>query len=326
MSTQSLISRLSLPVIAAPMFLASGPELVIAACRGGAIGAFPALNQRSTEGYEHWLDQIEMALSSAGEADAALPAPHAVNLVVHKSNKRLDADLEVTIRHRVPIVITSLGAAREVVQAIHAYGGLVFHDVVSQRQAEKAVAADVDGIIAVCAGAGGHAGTINPFAFLQELRQLTDKTLILAGAISTGEQIAAAIIAGADLVSIGTRFIATRESLVAEGYKDMITRATAADIVYTPKISGVNANFIAESIRSNGIDLATYQHEGPIDMAAELSPKSKAWRDIWSAGQGVGAIRDVPAAGELLRDMKSAYRRALDRAAALRGAESRHGL
>jgi len=325
MSAQSLISRLSLPVIAAPMFLASGPELVIAACRGGTIGAFPALNQRTTEGYEAWLQQIESALAASRAPGLPEAGPHAVNLVVHKSNKRLEADLEVTVRHRVPVVITSLGAAKEVVQAIHAYGGLVFHDVVSLRQAEKAVAADVDGIIAVCAGAGGHAGSINPFAFLHELRQLTDKTLILAGAISTGEQIAAAIIAGADLVSIGTRFIATRESLVAEGYKEMITRSTAADIVYTPKISGVNANFIAESIRSNGIDLASYQHEGPIDMAAELSPKSKAWRDIWSAGQGVGAIRNVPATLELLRDMKAGYGRALARAAVLSSVEQRDG-
>jgi nitronate monooxygenase len=241
-----------------------------------------------------------------------------VNLIVHKTNRRLDADLKVTVEHRVPIVITSLGAAKEVVGAVQGYGGLVFHDVISIRQAEKALAAGVDGIIAVCAGAGGHGGTMNPFALLHELRQITDKTLILAGVISTGQQVAAAIVAGADLVSVGTRFIATRESQASSGYKKMITDSSAADIVYTPKISGVNANFLAKSISNAGLDLTTLQHEGPIDMGVELGPESKAWRDIWSAGQGVGAIKDVPAAADLVRRMRMEYAGALDRALALR--------
>jgi nitronate monooxygenase len=301
------------------MFLASGPELVIAACRAGIVGAFPALNQRSTEGFEQWLHQIETALASGPSEGVARLGPFAVNLVVHRTNQRLQEDLRVTVAHRVPIVITSLGAAKEVVSEVHEYGGLVFHDVISMRQAEKAVAADVDGIIAVCAGAGGHAGTLNPFAFLHELRELTDKTLILAGAISTGQQIAAAIVAGADLVSMGTRFIATRESLAAEGYKQMITRSVAADIVYTPKISGVNANFMTQSIRDNGIDLATYGHEGSMDMATELSADSKAWRDIWSAGQGVGAILDLPATPVLVGHLKAQFTSALERAESPRG-------
>ena len=319
MPQSEMIKHLSLPLIAAPMFLVSGPELVIAACRAGVVGAFPALNQRTTESYVQWLEQIEAALALGPEAGVKQLGPHAVNLIVHKTNLRLEADLKVTVEHRVPIVITSLGAAKEVVGAVHEYGGLVFHDVISIRQAEKALAAGVDGIIAVCAGAGGHAGTLSPFALLYELRQLTDKTLILAGVISTGEQVAAAIVAGADMVSVGTRFIATRESLASMAYKEMITRSSAADIIYTPKISGVNANFIGQSIVDAGLDLATLQHEGPIDMGAELSVDSKAWRDIWSAGQGVGAIRDIPATAELLRRMRVEYAGALDRAMALRG-------
>jgi nitronate monooxygenase len=313
------IQRLSLPAIAAPMFLVSGPELVVAACRAGIIGAFPALNQRSTAAYQAWLEQIEMALASGPLPGVAKLGPHAVNLVVHKTNHRLQPDLQVTVAHQVPVVITSLGAAREVVSAVHDYGGIVYHDVISIRQAEKALAANVDGIIAVCAGAGGHAGTLNPFAFLHELRRLTEKTLILAGAVSTGAQIAAAIVAGADLVSMGTRFIATGESLSSAAYKEMITHSVAADIVYTPKISGVNANFIAASLRNNGIDLATHVHEGSIDMAVELGPEGKAWRDIWSAGQGVGAIRDVPATAELVRHLKAEFDAALNRVERLRG-------
>jgi nitronate monooxygenase len=315
MSNKDFLEGLSLPVIAAPMFLASGPDLVIAACRNGIIGAFPALNQRSTQGYEQWLDAVEAGLQQGPLAGIAALGPHAVNLAVHKSNRRLEADLEVTVRRRVPLVITSLGAAREVIDAVHGYGGRVFHDVVSMRQAEKVLAAGVDGVIAVCAGAGGHAGTLNPFALIHELRQITDKTLVMAGAISTGQQVAAARLAGADLVSIGTRFIGTRESPVVEDYKTLLTRSRAADIVYTPKISGVNANFIAQSIRDNGIDLASVQHEGALDMEAETD--SKAWRDIWSAGHGVGAINDIPSVSELLLRMRGEYRQALELATRL---------
>ena len=318
MPQSEMIKHLSLPVIAAPMFLVSGPEIVIAACRSGVVGAFPTLNQRTTEGYVQWLEQVEEGLALGPESGVKQLGPHAVNLIVHKTNPRLEPDLKVTVDHRVPIVITSLGAAKEVVGAVHSYGGLVFHDVVSIRQAEKALAAGVDGIIGVCAGAGGHAGTMNPFALLYELRRLTDKTVILAGVVSTGQQLASAIVAGADLVSVGTRFIATRESLASMAYKEMITRSSAADIIYTPKISGVNANFIGQSIVDAGLDLATMQHEGPIDMGAELSVDSKAWRDIWSAGQGVGAIRDIPATAELVRRMRTEYAGALDRALALR--------
>ncbi|MBL6749506.1 MAG: nitronate monooxygenase [Nevskia sp.] len=308
----SLAGRLYLPLIAAPMFLASGPELVIAACRSGIVGAFPALNQRSTEGYARWLDQIEAGLAQGPLAGVAQVGPHAVNLVVHKTNQRLQADLKLTVERRVPVVITSLGAAREVVEAVHSYGGLVFHDVISVRHGEKALAADVDGIIAVCGGAGGHGGTLNPFAFLYELRRLTDKTLILAGALSTGRQVAAAVVAGADLVSMGTRFIGTQESPAAAAYKQLLLETSAGDIVYTPKITGVNASFIARSLRDNGIDLDRLGAHGAVDMAEELGPESKAWRDIWSAGHGVGAVRDLPPAAELIRRMRVEYSQALD--------------
>ena len=315
--------RLRLPAIAAPMFLSSGPELVIAACRAGIVGAFPALNQRTTEGYAQWLSQIEAAVAEGPLPGAGSLGLHAVNLVVHKTNRRLAADLKVTIEHRVPLVITSLGAVREVVDAVHSYGGRVFHDVVNLRQAEKAVASGVDGIIAVCAGAGGHGGTLHPFPFLHELRQLTDKKLILAGTISTGAQIAAALIAGADMVSIGTRFIATRESRSSEAYKQMILKTRAAGIVYTPKISGVSANFIAQSLIDNGIDLAHLQHRGEIDMGAELSSEGKAWRDIWSAGQGCGSIDDIPATADLIERLRIEFDAALDQSAQLaRGAYS----
>lgn len=299
--------RLFLPAIAAPMFLVSGPALVIEACRNGVIGAFPALNQRSSGGLEDWLDQIAAGLASGPASGVSHLAPYAVNLIVHKTNTRLEADLKVLISRRTPIVITSLGAIKEVVDAVHEYGGIVFHDVTTMRYAHKALETGVDGLIAVCAGAGGHAGALNPFAFVQELRQATDRTIILAGAISNGAHIAAAIAAGADLVSIGTRFIATRESLAVEEYKKMILRSTAADIIYTPKISGVNANFLAESIRKSGIDLEAPGHERAFDVVTELGDQAKAWRDIWSAGQGVGGLHDVPFSRELIHRMRAEF-------------------
>lgn len=307
MNAQQLIDNLALPVISAPMFLASGPEMVIAACRSGIVGAFPSLNQRSAAGYEAWLEQISAGLEQGPLPGVPRVGPYGVNLNVHKTNKRMDADLELTVKHKVPVVITSLGAVKEVVQAIQSYGGVVFHDVVSLRHAEKALDAAVDGVIAVTAGAGGHAGTLNPFAFLYELRKLTDKKLILAGAISTGRQIAAALMAGADMVSMGTRFIATQESPANAEYKEMLTAAAAGDIVYTPKISGVNANFISQSLLANGIDLKQLGDHGPADMGVELGEDSKAWRDIWSAGHGIGAVHDIPAMADLVNRLRREY-------------------
>jgi nitronate monooxygenase len=307
MRVRTMIDDLSLPAIAAPMFLVSGPELVVSACRSGIVGALPSLNQRTAEAYEQWLEFIAEGIALGPLPGVRKVGPVAVNLNVHKTNPRLEDDLKITLRHKVPIVITSLGAVKEIVQAIQQYGGIVFHDAISIRHAEKALQAGVDGIIAVTAGAGGHGGTLNPFAFLSELRQLTDKTLILAGAISSGRQIAAAQIAGADMVSLGTSFIATQESRAQQAYKEMLTRVSAADIVYTPKISGVNANFIRQSILCNDIDLDAYEGHGSANMVDETSPTSKAWRDIWSAGQGVGAIGDIPGVSELIGRMRKDY-------------------
>jgi len=298
--------RLSLPAIAAPMFLVSGPDLVVEACRAGVVGTFPALNQRTTEGFEAWLDEIQSRLAG-GPA-----APFGVNLIVHKTNPRVAADLEVVVRHKVPLVITSLGAAPEVVEAVHSYGGLVFHDVINIRHAAKAAEAGVDGIIAVCAGAGGHAGLLSPFALVAEIREIFGGTIILSGAISTGAQVAAARALGADLAYLGTRFIATRESLAAEAYKQMLVGAHAADIAYTPNVSGVNANFLRPSMIANGLDPDAPPGDHVMDMANE----ARAWKTIWSAGQGVGAIHDIPATADLCRRLADDYRAAVRELAA----------
>lgn len=302
----ALAGRLAVPAIAAPMFLVSGPDLVVETSRAGILGTFPALNARSTEIYADWLGEIAGRLASVPGA-----APFGVNLIVHKSNARLAADLEVTVARKVPVVITSLGAAREVVDAVHAYGGLVFHDVISRRHAEKAADAGVDGIIAVCAGAGGHAGTLSPFALLGEIRRVFGGTLVLSGAISTGAHIAAAEVMGADLAYLGTRFIATRESLAPEGFKEMLVGSAAEDVLYTDAISGVNANFLKPSLLRAGLDPANLKRHGELDMASE----AKAWRDVWSAGHGVGAIADVPAAAELCARLAREYDAALAAAA-----------
>ncbi|MCE1235358.1 MAG: nitronate monooxygenase [Hyphomicrobiales bacterium] len=302
----ALRGRLRLPAIVSPMFLASGPDLVVACCRAGLVGAFPALNQRTSEGYEAWLDEIEGRLDGAS-------APYGVNLIVHGSNKRLMADLEVTARRKVPLVITSLGAVKEVVDAVHAYGGLVFHDVINRRHAEKAAEAGVDGIIAVCAGAGGHGGTLSPFALVPEIRSFFSGTIVLAGAISSGEQIAAARLIGADLAYLGTRFVATKESMAAPGFKEMIVASKASDIVYTSAISGVNANFLRPSIVAAGLDPENLPAHTKLDMDGE----AKVWKDIWSAGQGVGSIGDAPSAGDLCERLIAEYGAAKAAAAAL---------
>ncbi|ADZ70935.1 NAD(P)H-dependent flavin oxidoreductase [Polymorphum gilvum] len=298
---KSFQGRLQVPAIASPMFLASGPDLVVETCRAGVVGTFPALNQRSSEGYRDWLGEIEARL-----ADGAA-APYGVNLIVHKSNKRLEADLQVTVEQKVPLVITSLGAVRDVIEAVHSYGGLVFHDVINARHARKAAEAGVDGIIAVCAGAGGHAGTLSPFALAAEIRAFYDGTLVLAGAINTGAQILAARAMGADLAYMGTRFLATKEATIVDDYKQMILDASAADILYTPAISGVNANFLRPSLERAGLDPDNLAHAGALDMASE----AKVWKTIWSAGHGTGTIADVPAAGDLCRRLAAEYRAAL---------------
>lgn len=295
------LESLRVPAIAAPMFLVSGPDLVVETGRSGVIGTFPALNQRSSEGYEAWLAEIRERLSQFEN-----PAPFGVNLIVHKTNPRLDADLEITVRHRVPIVITSLGAVRNVVDAVHSYGGIVFHDVIHLYHARKAADAGVDGLIAVSAGAGGHAGTLNPIAFLEEIRQFFDKTVILSGSISNGRQILAAQLLGADLAYLGTRFIATKESLAPDAYKQMLLDSAAKDIVYTPSISGVNANFLRASLERAGLDPENLPPPRKMNMEGE-----RAWKDIWSAGHGVGGIHDIPSASDLCERLIREYQDAV---------------
>ncbi len=296
----ALQQGLKLPVIAAPMFLVSGPELVIASCKAGVIGTFPALNQRTTEGYSEWLDEIKAAL---GPEDAQ----YGVNIIVHNTNPRVMADLEVTVRHKVPLVITSLGAVKDVVDAVHSYGGLVFHDVTTVRHAQKAAQAGVDGLILVCAGAGGHAGTWSPFALLNEVRQFFKGTILLSGCMSTGQDIATAMMLGADFAYMGTRFINTTESRAPDEYKDMIDEAHAADIVYTPAISGIPANFMSQSLIANGLDPKSMPDKTKVDLGKELDHEVKAWKTVWSAGQGVGSIDDVPTTAELVARLKREF-------------------
>ena len=292
--------RLRLPAIAAPMFLVSGPDLVVETCRGGVVGTFPALNRRSTVGLDEWLAEIAERLDEEA-------APFGVNLIVHRSNPRMEADLARIVAHRVPLVITSLGAVPEVVAAVRGYGGLVFHDVINRRHTEKAAAAGVDGLIAVAAGAGGHAGTLSPFALLREVREVFGGTLVLAGAIGDGAQVAAARMMGADLAYLGTRFIATREAMVAEGYKEMILGAGAADVLYTAAISGVSANFLRPSIEAAGLDPDDMAPRGALDLESE----ARAWSSVWSAGHGVGSIGDLPGARALCDRLVAEYRATL---------------
>lgn len=297
--------RLAVPALGAPMFLVSRPELVIAQCKAGIPAAFPTLNARPFEVLVEWLDQIQEALKSDATA-----APFGVNLIVHKSNNRLEQDTELVIKNKVPFAITSVGDPSPIVKEIHGYGGIVFHDVTNIRHAKKAIAAGVDGLILVCAGAGGHAGVLSPFAFVQEVRQIFDGTIILAGAISTGAHIRAAKTMGADLAYMGTRFIASKEANADETYKQMIVDSAAADIVYTPYFSGVPASYLRASIEAYGLnpDEVLGRREGA-SLGIEEKEKDgpKAWRDIWSAGQGVGAISDVPPVAELVARLKKEY-------------------
>ena len=307
-------SGLRLPIIAAPMFLASGPELVIECCKAGIIGSFPSLNPRTTGDLEEWLTTISGALDN-GHRESDIPsAPYAVNLIVHQSNPRVKDDIEVIVRHQVPLVITSLGANMDIVTAVHAYGGKVFHDVTNIRHARKAAEAGVDGLIAVAAGAGGHAGTTNPFALVNEIRRFFDKTLVLAGCLSTGADVAAAIMMGADLAYIGTRFIATAESRAKPDYKEALLGARAVDIVYTAAISGVPASFLRESLEDAGVDPAGPPVFDDADLSLALMEgesgevrKRKPWRDIWSAGQGVGSIDDIPGASVLIARLEQEF-------------------
>ena len=311
-----LAEGLALPVIGAPMFIVSVPELVIAQCKAGIVGSFPSLNARPAEELEVWLKRIgdELAaydrdLSGSGtHTGGKRSAPFAVNLIVHKSNDRLAHDLELCVRYRVPIVITSLGAREDVNQAVHSYGGVVLHDIINNVFAHKAIDKGADGLIAVAAGAGGHAGTISPFALVEEIREWFNGPLVLSGAIATGRGIAAARALGADLAYVGSAFIATREANAPEAYKQMIVDSTAADIVYSNYFSGVHGNYLKPSIRNAGFDPENLPQADPTKMNfANNDGKVKAWRDIWSAGQGVGAVKAVVSVAELVTRLEREY-------------------
>jgi len=303
--------RLRVPVIGAPMFIISQPELVVAQCTAGVIGAFPSLNARPEPMLDEWLDRIERELA---EHDAAHPdrpsAPFAVNLIVHKSNPRLDHDLEACVRHKVKIVITSLGARPDVNAAVHAYGGVVLHDIINVAFARKAIEKGADGLIAVAAGAGGHAGTWSPFALVQEIRQWFDGPLALSGAIANGRAVLAARAMGADFAYVGSAFIATREAHADDAYKASIVASGADDIVYTNLFTGVHGNYLRSSIERAGLDPANLPESDPSKMSF-ASEKTKAWRDIWGSGQGIGAVRHVPTAGELVERLTREYADAL---------------
>jgi nitronate monooxygenase len=308
----AFIKELSLPAVAAPMFLISGPKLVIECCKNGIVGTFPALNKRTTEGFEEWLVEIKTELKNYEEATGKKAAPYGVNLIVHPTNPRLEADLKICIKHKVPLIITSLGAVAQVVNAIHGYGGLVFHDIIKKRHAEKAAEAEVDGLILVAAGAGGHAGTINPMSLIAEVKKFYDKTILLSGCISTGRDIASALQMGADLAYMGTRFINTTESQATAEYRKMIIESGASDVVYTASISGVHANFLGASLKAAGITEEDLKKDRKIDFGKELNTEAKAWKTIWSAGQGVTTIDNVESVSELVANLKSEFKSAIE--------------
>ncbi|WP_150290375.1 NAD(P)H-dependent flavin oxidoreductase [Sphingobium estronivorans] len=299
-----LEGRLSLPLIGSPMFIVSQPALVIAQCRAGIVGSFPSLNARPSGMFEQWLQHLHEALTDRD-------APFAVNLIVHKTNDRLEEDLDLCVKYRVPIVITSLGAREDVNRAVHSYGGIVLHDVINNVFARKAVEKGADGLIAVAAGAGGHAGTLSPFALVEEIRAWFDGPLVLSGAIATGRSIAAARMMGADFAYMGSSFIATEEANAEAGYKQMIVDSGAGDIVYSDFFTGVLGNYLRPSITAAGLDPDRLPQASDMDFAKMAGGEKKAWRDVWGAGQGIGAIRQVQSATAFIAQLKREYETAV---------------
>ena len=305
-----LQGNLSIPVIGSPLFLVSGPELVIAQCKAGIVGSFPALNARPQNVLGEWLVRIKEELATAKEENPELPiAPYAVNQICHASNDRLMADMETCVEHEVPIIITSLRPPEEVVTAAHSYGGLVYHDVISVRHARKAAEQGVDGLILVCAGAGGHAGTLSPFALVREVREFFDGTIILSGSISSGSAVASSQALGADLAYMGTRFIATEEANAEQGYKDMLIESVADDIVYSSLFTGVAGNYLKGSVKNAGLDPADLPDadKSSMNFGSGGNTEAKAWKDIWGSGQGIGAIKDSPTVQALVDQLKKEY-------------------
>jgi nitronate monooxygenase len=307
--TLALRAQTRLPVIGAPMFLVSGPELVIAQCGAGIVGTFPSLNARPREQLHGWNTRIAEGRAARRRADpAAKVAPYGVNLIVHPSNARWQGDLDICAERRVPLLITSLQAPEAAVRAMHPQGGLVFHDVTNVRHAKRALDAGVDGLILVAAGAGGHAGQVNPIALVNEIRAFYDGPLALSGCISHGKDILAAQVMGCDFAYMGTRFIATRESLAGDAYREMVLQAQAADVVYTPYFSGVPANYLAASIVAAGLDPAALAAQGEVPPPnLDKSSRPKAWKDVWSAGQGVGAAQEILPVETLVAQLEAEY-------------------
>ncbi|MCE4060977.1 NAD(P)H-dependent flavin oxidoreductase [Pandoraea sputorum] len=306
MALPKILQNLALPVVASPMFIVSYPELVLAQCKAGIVGSFPALNAREPQILEDWLSRIteELASYKAANPDAVV-GPLAVNQIVHQSNQRLEHDVRVCVEHRVPIFITSLRAPpKEVLDAVHSYGGIVLHDVINLRHANKALEAGVDGLILVAAGAGGHAGMLSPFALVGEVRKIFDGPIVLSGSIANGGSILAAQAMGADLAYIGTRFIASTEANASDTYKQAIVDASANDIIYTNLFTGVSGNYIRQSILNAGLDP---ENLPTADKTAMNFSKAKAWKDIWGAGQGVGLMDDVRPAAEIIARLKQEY-------------------
>ncbi|NJL12369.1 MAG: nitronate monooxygenase [Microscillaceae bacterium] len=317
MTKQELLKQLKIPLVVAPMFIVSQLDLLLESCKNGVLGTITALNNRTSEGLEEWLIQIKQALKSFEESTGKKPAPFGMNLIVHQSNVRLEADVEIAIRQKVPIIITSLGAVPELVDKVHSYGGLVFHDVINTRHAQKAIDAGVDGIICVAAGAGGHGGLLNPMPFISEVREMFDGIVILAGAMSSGKDVATALQMGADLAYMGTRFINTNEAMASEAYKNMIIEGGTQDIVYTAAVSGVNGNYLRQSLEAAGITQELWESKSKMDFSKANDQEAKAWKNIWSAGQGVATIKDNLPASELIARLQKELKDALESQAKL---------
>jgi len=308
-----LKGKLKIPVVGAPLFIVSGPELVISQCKAGVVGSFPALNARPQEVLDEWLIQIKEELDKHNQENPDSPAaPFAVNQICHASNDRLMQDMESCVRHEVPIIITSLRPPLEIVEAAHSYGGVVFHDVINVRHAKKAAEQGVDGLILVCAGAGGHAGTHSPFALVREVKEWFDGTILLSGSISDGHSIASSLALGADLAYIGTRFIATKEANADQGYKDMLIESSASDIVYSSLFTGVNGNYLKPSIEKAGLDPDNLPgaDKSKMNFGSGGNTKSKAWKDIWGSGQGIGSIKSDPTVQDLVNELTEQYEQA----------------
>ncbi|MDA9230277.1 nitronate monooxygenase family protein [Alphaproteobacteria bacterium] len=310
-----LKNNLRVPVVGSPLFLVSGPELVIAQCKAGIVGSFPALNARPAEVLDEWLTRIntELAEYKAANPDAIV-APYAVNQICHASNDRLMQDMETCVKHKVPIIITSLRPPNEVVEAAHSYGGLVYHDVISVKHAKKAAEQGVDGLILVCAGAGGHAGALSPFALVREVKEWFDGTILLSGAIGDGFCVASALAMGADLAYMGSRFIATEEANADQGYKEMLVASAADDVVYSSLFTGVDGNYLKPSIAAAGLDPNNLPDadKSTMNFGSGGNMKTKAWKDIWGSGQGIGSIEKVDTIETVVRELERDYRAAVD--------------